>query len=106
MIRISPSPPEAPVKTGAFFFQKYRRRLDFSVFPYLVFIRFLFAFNVWNCQEMWSMSVHCHIQNRKLYLQNKIQLNGILPIACLAGFGIYVLSWYLSIIFYKKREIC
>lgn len=39
-------------------------------------------------------------------LQNKIQLNGILPIACLVGIGIYVLSWYLSIIFYKKREIC
>ena len=38
-------------------------------------------------------------------LQNTIQLNAILPIACLVGIGIYVLSWYLSVIFYKKKEI-
>lgn len=31
--------------------------------------------------------------------------NGLLPIMCLAGIGIYALSWYLSIVFYKKREI-
>ncbi len=39
-------------------------------------------------------------------LKTDVQLNGVLPIACLVGIGIYVLSWYLSIIFYKKREIC
>ena len=39
-------------------------------------------------------------------LQTDIQLNGILPIVCLAGIGMYVLSWYLSIVFYKKKEIC
>ena len=38
-------------------------------------------------------------------LQNEIQLNAVLPIACLVGIGIYALSWYLSIVFYKKREI-
>ena len=38
-------------------------------------------------------------------LQNNIQLNAVLPIACFIGVGIYVLSWYLSIIFYKKREL-
>ncbi|MBQ8818172.1 MAG: ABC-2 transporter permease [Clostridia bacterium] len=38
-------------------------------------------------------------------LQNEIQLNGVLPIACLIGIGIYVLSWYLSVAFYKKREL-
>jgi len=38
-------------------------------------------------------------------LQNKIQLNAFLPVACFIGVGIYVLSWYLSIVFYKKREI-
>lgn len=36
--------------------------------------------------------------------ENRIQPNGILPVACLVGIGIYALSWYLSIIFYKKRE--
>ena len=36
-------------------------------------------------------------------LQNEIQLNAVLPIACIAGIAIYVLSWYLSIVFYKKR---
>ncbi len=36
-------------------------------------------------------------------LQTEIQLNGILPIVCLVGIGIYALSWYLSIVFYKKR---
>lgn len=35
----------------------------------------------------------------------KIKLNGVLSIICLVGIGIYVLSWYLSIVFYKKREI-
>jgi len=38
-------------------------------------------------------------------LQNEIQLNAVLPIACLVGIGIYALSWYLSVIFYKKREL-
>lgn len=38
-------------------------------------------------------------------LQSEIKLNGILPIICLVGIGIYALSWYLSVIFYKKREI-
>ena len=38
-------------------------------------------------------------------LQNEIQLNGVLPIACVIGIGIYVLSWYLSVAFYKKREL-
>ncbi len=38
-------------------------------------------------------------------LQSEIKLNGILPIICLVGIGIYALSWYLSIVFYKKREI-
>ena len=37
--------------------------------------------------------------------QAEIKLNGILPIICLVGIGIYVLSWYLSIVFYKKREL-
>ncbi len=38
-------------------------------------------------------------------LQQEITLNTVLPIICLVGIGIYALSWYLSIIFYKKREI-
>ena len=38
-------------------------------------------------------------------LQNKIQLNAVLPIACLVGIGIYVISWYLSVVFYKKKEM-
>ena len=38
-------------------------------------------------------------------LKSKIKLNGILPIVCLVGIGIYALSWYLSVVFYKKREI-
>jgi len=36
-------------------------------------------------------------------LQNEIQLNAFLPIACLVCIGIYVLSWYLSVVFYKKK---
>ncbi len=38
-------------------------------------------------------------------LQNEMQLNAVLPIACIVGVGIYVLSWYLSVVFYKKREL-
>ena len=38
-------------------------------------------------------------------LQNEIQLNAVLPIACIVGVGIYALSWYLSIVFYKNRKV-
>lgn len=38
-------------------------------------------------------------------LHTKTQLSSILPILCLAGIGIYAFSWYLSIVFYQKREI-
>ncbi len=37
--------------------------------------------------------------------QTEIKLSGILPIICLVVIGIYALSWYLSIVFYKKREL-
>ncbi|MBE6694080.1 MAG: ABC-2 transporter permease [Ruminococcaceae bacterium] len=37
--------------------------------------------------------------------QAEIKLNGILPIICIVGIGIYALSWYLSIVFYRNREI-
>ena len=38
-------------------------------------------------------------------LQNEIQLNAVWPVSCLVGTGIYALSWYLSIVFYKKRKL-
>lgn len=38
-------------------------------------------------------------------LQAEIQLDSILPILCFIGIGIYALSWYMSIVFYKKREL-
>ncbi len=38
-------------------------------------------------------------------VQAEIKLKGILPLICLVGIGIYALSWYLSIVFYKKREL-
>ncbi len=37
--------------------------------------------------------------------QFEIQLNGVLPIAFLVGIGIYALSWCLSVVFYKKKEM-
>ena len=37
--------------------------------------------------------------------QEKIRLNAILPIILLIGIGIYALSWYMSVVFYKKREL-
>lgn len=38
-------------------------------------------------------------------VQTEIELNGILPLICLVGIGIYAMSWYLSVVFYKKREM-
>ena len=29
---------------------------------------------------------------------------GILPLIALAGVGVYALSWYLSIVFYRSRD--
>lgn len=36
---------------------------------------------------------------------SEIKLNAALPTICFVGLGLYVLSWLLSIIFYKKREL-
>jgi hypothetical protein len=38
-------------------------------------------------------------------LSAQITFNSVLPLTCLIGIGIYALSWYLSVIFYKKREL-
>lgn len=36
--------------------------------------------------------------------QADVSMNGILPVLCLVSVGIYAFSWYMSIVFYKKRE--
>lgn len=38
-------------------------------------------------------------------MAREITLNGILPVLCLAGVGVYALSWYLSIVFFRKKEL-
>ncbi|MGN0487130.1 MAG: ABC-2 transporter permease [Acutalibacteraceae bacterium] len=38
--------------------------------------------------------------------ETAVPLDTVLPILCLVGVGIYALSWYLSIVFFKKREVC
>ena len=38
-------------------------------------------------------------------LQTEIQPNLLLLLLAAAGVGVYVLSWYLSIVFYRKREL-
>ena len=35
--------------------------------------------------------------------ENSVSLNGAFPILCAVAVAIYALSWYLSIVFYKKR---
>ena len=35
----------------------------------------------------------------------EIQPNGVLAALTVVGIGVYILSWYLSIVFFKKREI-
>ena len=32
-------------------------------------------------------------------------LDSVLPVICLIAAGIYALSWYLSVVFFKKREL-
>ncbi len=38
-------------------------------------------------------------------LHAKFEINTVLAILCIIGIGIYILSWYLSVEFYKKREL-
>lgn len=38
-------------------------------------------------------------------VQANVQFNAALPLVVLAGIGVYALSWYLSVRFYKKREL-
>lgn len=38
-------------------------------------------------------------------LPAEIQPNTLLTVLALVGIGVYILSWYLSVVFYKKREI-
>ncbi len=35
----------------------------------------------------------------------KLSIIGLLSIFCIAAVSIYALSWYLSVVFYKKREV-
>lgn len=35
----------------------------------------------------------------------EIKFDVALPIVCVVAIGIYLLSWYLSVVFYKKREL-
>lgn len=37
--------------------------------------------------------------------QNEIQFNTLLTRLAVGALGVYILSWYLSIVFYQKREI-
>lgn len=37
-------------------------------------------------------------------LQAEVTFNGILPVLCMFGIFLFAFSWYLSIVFYKKRE--
>lgn len=60
---------------------------------YLVMIGFISAANVWATSLF------------RGHLQAKIRLNTLLTVLSLVGIGVYLLSWYLSIVFYKKREI-
>lgn len=41
----------------------------------------------------------------QMELNVEIQMNTLLMILALVGIGVYLLSWYLSIQFFKKREI-
>ena len=38
-------------------------------------------------------------------LMTEIQPNLILAVIAIVGIGVYILSWYLSVLFFKKREI-
>lgn len=38
-------------------------------------------------------------------LVSEIQPNLILAVIAIVGIGVYILSWYLSVLFFKKREI-
>ena len=38
-------------------------------------------------------------------LMSEIQPNLILALIALVGIGAYILSWYLSVVFFRKREI-
>jgi len=37
-------------------------------------------------------------------VQTELSFGGFLPLVFLFGLGLYALSWYLSIVFYRKRE--
>ncbi len=38
-------------------------------------------------------------------MAQEVGLNAVLPVLCLVGVGVYALSWYLSIVFFRKREL-
>ena len=38
-------------------------------------------------------------------LMSEIQPNLILALIAVVGIGVYILSWYLSVVFFKKREV-
>ena len=38
-------------------------------------------------------------------LMREIQPNLILALVAVVGIGVYILSWYLSVVFFKRRDI-
>ncbi len=38
-------------------------------------------------------------------LESEIQPNALLAILAVVGVGVYILSWYMSVVFFKRREI-
>ena len=39
-------------------------------------------------------------------LMSEIQHNMVLTVLAIVGIGVYIFSWYVSVVFFKRREIC
>ena len=84
--------------------------LAMSLFASSLVFPFMFGFG--DEKASWIYII-CIICSRKIISPNwlsdefltGIKVNGFLPIICFVGVGSLVISWYLSIGLYKKREL-
>ena len=84
--------------------------IGLSLFASSLVFPFMFGFGYEKASWIYIICIIC---SRKIISPNwlsdefltEIKLNGFLPIICFVGVGVFALSWYLSILFYKRREM-
>ena len=86
--------------------------LTMATFTSSISLPFIFKFGVEKRRTAYDIMIGFGCGARVLassilrgQLVSEIQPNLVLALLAIVGIGVYILSWYLSVVFFKKREI-